>query len=158
MVVHLHPAPWCGHCKNLAPEWEKAAQALEGIVNVGAVDMTTDQQAGSAYSIKGYPTIKFFGANKNSPLDYTGGRTASGIIQYALDQAKQVALGRIGASQSSQSSSSSSSSSGSQGSQGPETTVTLTSDNFAGKVYNSKAVWLVEFYAPWCGHCKVIPR
>lgn len=35
-------APWCGHCKSLAPEWEKAAKALEGFVKVGAVDMTTD--------------------------------------------------------------------------------------------------------------------
>ena len=35
-------APWCGHCKSLAPSWEKAAKSLKGVVKVGAVDMTTD--------------------------------------------------------------------------------------------------------------------
>jgi protein disulfide-isomerase A6 len=39
-------APWCGHCKTLAPEYEKAANALTGIIKIGAVDMTTDQQVG----------------------------------------------------------------------------------------------------------------
>jgi protein disulfide-isomerase A6 len=152
MVGQSLPAPWCGHCKNLAPEWEKAAQALEGIVNVGAVDMTTDQQAGASYDIRGYPTIKLFGANKNSPVDYNGGRTASAIVQFGLDQAKQVALGRMGGAGGSSSGSQQGSGSGSAGS---EAVVTLTSDNFARNVYNSKTVWLVEFYAPWCGHCKV---
>jgi protein disulfide-isomerase A6 len=30
----------------------------------------------------------------------------------------------------------------------------LTDENFEKKVLDSKRVWLVEFYAPWCGHCK----
>jgi protein disulfide-isomerase A6 len=67
-------APWCGHCKSMAPAFEKAAMALGGMVNLGAVDMTTDQQVGSPYNVQGFPTIKLFGANKNSPKDHNGGR------------------------------------------------------------------------------------
>lgn len=145
-------APWCGHCKTLAPEWEKAARALEGIVNIGAVDMTTDQAAGASYNIQGYPTIKVFGANKNSPTDYNGARTASGIVQQAMEEAKKVAISRVnGGGQQQQQSSGGQAGSGSSG---PEATVTLTDGDFASKVYNSPKVWLVEFYAPWCGHCK----
>jgi len=32
--------------------------------------------------------------------------------------------------------------------------VDLNPNNFDSKVKNSDGVWVVEFYAPWCGHCK----
>lgn len=33
-------APWCGHCKNLEPEWNKLPSLLKGDVKVGKVDAT----------------------------------------------------------------------------------------------------------------------
>jgi protein disulfide-isomerase A6 len=144
-------APWCGHCKNLAPEWAKAAKALKGIVKVGAVDMDKEQAAGSAYNIKGFPTIKIFGANKNSPGDYSGARTAQGIVDEAMSQLKSIVKQRLGGGSSS---GGGSKSSGGSGSGDSKDVIELTDANFEDKVLNSDDIWLVEFFAPWCGHCK----
>ena len=57
-------APWCGHCQSLAPAWKKAATALKGVVNVGAVDADSHKQLAGQYGVTGFPTIKIFGANK----------------------------------------------------------------------------------------------
>merc|ERR1719215_495081 len=53
-------APWCGHCKQLAPSYELAAKQLKGVVKLGAVDMTEHQSVGQPYNVQGFPTIKFF--------------------------------------------------------------------------------------------------
>jgi len=34
--------------------------------------------------------------------------------------------------------------------------VRLTVANFKEKVLDSKEPWFIEFYAPWCGHCKAL--
>ena len=146
-------APWCGHCKSLAPEYEKAARALKGIINIGAVDMTTDQAVGAPYDIKGFPTIQFFGTNKNSPIDYQGARTAQAIIDFLLTQAKSVAQNRLTGGKSS-----GSSNSGNAGGHKAHTgsgAIEITADNFNELVVNqNKNVFMVMFFAPWCGHCK----
>ena len=81
-------APWCGHCKQLAPSWEVAAKQLKGVVKVGAVDMTTDQSVGAPYNVQGFPTIKWFGFDKKNPVDYNSGRDADSIRNFALDKVK----------------------------------------------------------------------
>ena len=77
-------APWCGHCKNLEPHWEKASKILKGIVKIGAVNMDEEKSLGPQYNIQGFPTIKFFGANKKNVEEYQGGREADDIVKFAL--------------------------------------------------------------------------
>ena len=89
-------APWCGHCKNLAPEYQKAAKALAGIVNVGGINCDEEKQLCGQYGIQGFPTIKVFGANKNKPEDYNGQRNAQGIVQAAQRTAQQIVTDRLG--------------------------------------------------------------
>ena len=126
---------------------------------MGAVDMTTDQEAGQAYGIQGFPTIKFFGFDKNKPADYQGQRDDTAIVNYALEKvSSEVKKRQSGKSSSSSSSSKSSSSgskdSGSSGSGSDKDVVVLNAGNFDELVLGSKDIWLVEFYAPWCGHCQ----
>ncbi len=85
-------APWCGHCKNLAPEWAKAATELKGKVKLGAVDATVHQKYAQQYGVRGYPTIKYFPAgSKTQPEEFDGGRTASDIVTWALNKFAEAA-------------------------------------------------------------------
>lgn len=58
--------------------------------------MTTDQEAGKDYDVQGFPTLKWFGEDKANPIEYDGGRTSVGIINYAMKKLKEVANTRIG--------------------------------------------------------------
>jgi protein disulfide-isomerase A6 len=50
-------ASWCGHCQAMAPEWEKAARALKGVVRLAALDAGSERV--DVGGIQGFPTIRF---------------------------------------------------------------------------------------------------
>ncbi|KAL5530128.1 PDI1 [Sanghuangporus sanghuang] len=78
-------APWCGHCKALAPHYEEAATELkEKGIKLAKVDCVDQADLCQQHDVRGYPTLKVF--KNGEPSDYTGPRKADGIVSYMIKQ------------------------------------------------------------------------
>ncbi|KAI8092684.1 uncharacterized protein BX664DRAFT_293891 [Halteromyces radiatus] len=76
-------APWCGHCKNLAPIWDSLAQSLDtSIINVGEVNCETDRDLCSSQKVTGLPTLKFY--NGETSFIYKDGRDLDSFQKYLI--------------------------------------------------------------------------
>ena len=135
-------APWCGHCKNLAPIYEQLGQAYEHAkdkVIIAKVDADAHKSLGQEFGVQGFPTLKWFpeGFNKatDKPEEYTGGRGLDDFTAFISSKTRGQVVAKLA--------------------KGPATAVKVLDDvNFADEVFKSGKNVLVEFYAPWCGHCK----
>ncbi|KAL3638826.1 Thioredoxin-like domain [Castilleja foliolosa] len=90
IVVEFY-APWCGHCKKLAPEYEKAASILSTLdppVVLAKIDANVDQNKvlASGFEVKGYPTLKILRYRGSAVQEYKGPRDADGIVAYVKQQ------------------------------------------------------------------------
>jgi len=129
-------APWCGHCKRLAPEYEIVGAAFEKLkksVTIAKVDCDQHKELCGKHGIQGYPTLKYFPKGSTTAEAYSGGRTANDIIDFVNKQAGTKA--KVKGS-------------------GPTALIDLDDSTFDKVVLDKKQNVFVEFYAPWCGHCK----
>lgn len=86
-------APWCGHCKKLVPEYEKAADRLrqnDPPLSLAKVDCTAETATCSEFGVSGYPTLKIF-KNGEFSKDYQGPRDADGIVKTIAKEAGPAA-------------------------------------------------------------------
>jgi protein disulfide-isomerase A1 len=96
LVVEFY-APWCGHCKQLEPEYNKAASILfeekksgkwtGQTITLAKVDATVEKALGSQFEVRGFPTLKIFEEGSNQPSEYEGPRDAEGIVAYLKSRA-----------------------------------------------------------------------
>jgi len=86
-------APWCGHCKSLAPIYEKLGEHFKDNDKIVIAQMdATANDVDPIYDVRGFPTIKFFpGFHKTeTPNDYQGERTLDAFISFLTDNADNL--------------------------------------------------------------------
>jgi thiol-disulfide isomerase/thioredoxin len=78
-----------GHCQRLHPEYDKASDALGGVVNLARINCDDEKQLAQQYGVQGFPTLKVFNAgkeNKKKPEDYQSHRQAKAIVDYLMSK------------------------------------------------------------------------
>ncbi|TMW63242.1 hypothetical protein Poli38472_002183 [Pythium oligandrum] len=127
-------APWCGHCKNLAPTYEVIATSFKKVdsIVIAKVDADAHKDLAQSYKVTGFPTLKWFPKGSIKEEDYSGGRGEDDFASF-LNEKLGTNVRII---------------------KPPSFVAALGESDFDAEVIQSKKHALVEFYAPWCGHCK----
>jgi protein disulfide-isomerase A1 len=73
-------APWCGHCKSMAPAYADAANQLKGKSVLAKVDCTTENDLCGKYGVRGFPTLKWI--TSAGVIDYESGREVKSLIDF----------------------------------------------------------------------------
>lgn len=130
-------APWCGHCKNLAPVYEELALAFESSkdkVQIAKVDADAEKSLGKRFGVQGFPTLKWFDGKSDTPEDYKSGRDIESLTNFINDKTGVKPKKAL---------------------KPPSDVVILSDSTFKTEIGGDKAA-LVAFTAPWCGHCKTL--
>ncbi|XP_030031135.2 protein disulfide-isomerase A5 isoform X1 [Manduca sexta] len=132
-------APWCGHCKRIKPEFEKAATKIKAAKLPGilaAVDATKQPELAARFGVKGYPTLKYFNFGEYK-FDASHARQEDQIINFIKNPQEPPPPPPPERPWSEEESP-------------VRHLTTSTFRNTLRKIKHS----IVMFYAPWCGHCK----
>ncbi|XP_064453255.1 thioredoxin domain-containing protein 5 isoform X2 [Mirounga angustirostris] len=140
-------APWCGHCKALAPTWEQLALGLEHseAVKIGKVDCTQHYELCSGNQVRGYPTLLWFRGGQKID-QYKGKRDLESLREYVDSQLQSTEPEAPDTVEPSEAPAPATE----PVAQG--TVLALTEKNFEDTI--AEGITFIKFYAPWCGHCK----
>ncbi|KAI0029678.1 thioredoxin-domain-containing protein [Vararia minispora EC-137] len=76
-------APWCGHCKKLAPMWTDLARAMQHKLKVAEVNCETHKALCTKEGVTGFPMLFFYPPGGSEKTEYTGGRKLEAMKAWA---------------------------------------------------------------------------
>eukprot|EP00172_Hildenbrandia_rubra_P000029 Plantae.Rhodophyta-Hildenbrandia_rubra.ctg10133.p1 GENE.Plantae.Rhodophyta-Hildenbrandia_rubra.ctg10133~~Plantae.Rhodophyta-Hildenbrandia_rubra.ctg10133.p1 ORF type:complete len:520 (-),score=166.96 Plantae.Rhodophyta-Hildenbrandia_rubra.ctg10133:1531-3090(-) len=94
LVLVKFYAPWCGHCKAMKEDFEKAAEELKGKAVLADLDATVEKELAEKHGVKGFPTLKLFGDGELLS-DYKGGRDKKSLVSY-IERASLPSISELG--------------------------------------------------------------
>ena len=125
-------APWCGHCKTLAPIYDELAEKFEFAsdkVTIAKVDADSEKSLGQRFGIQGFPTLKWFDGKSDTPTDYKSGRDLESLSAFITEKTGIKMKAKKAT---------------------PSPVEMLNDKTFKEQIGGDKDA-LVAFTAPWCG-------
>jgi len=75
-------APWCGHCKQLVPVWDKLGEKYADHPSIVIAKMDSTGNELEEIKVQGFPTIKLIKKGTNDIVDFDGERTEEGFVKF----------------------------------------------------------------------------
>jgi thioredoxin-like negative regulator of GroEL len=88
----LYYADWCGHCKDMKPEWHKSIEHLKASnknIHIGEIESTNIPSLTHKPEISGFPTIKMYNYGKEVGNFDNQPRISQNITKFAMDNSSK---------------------------------------------------------------------
>ena len=86
-------APWCGHCKKLAPIWEELGEAYKDNANVVIAKFDATANEAEGVEVRGYPTLIFYPKDNKSGVNFDGDRTLEPLKKWLQENSPVLKAG-----------------------------------------------------------------